>query len=190
VLLHPEQISAKFDSWVLALIAAISFAAATLGINVVANFVSAAFDISNVFPRTISFKRGGYIAAGIALVLYPFAPWEGNAAHFVNAIGATMGPLLGIILVDFYLIAKGKVNVEALYQEHGEYRYQGGWNVNALIATGIGSIFSTLLPNFTSLLPPWWNTYGWFFGVAIGGATYWMLALLRPRAAGVLATGG
>ena len=69
VLLHPEQISAKFDSWVLAAIAALTFAVATLGINVVANFVSSAFDISNVFPRQISFKRGGYIAALIALVL-------------------------------------------------------------------------------------------------------------------------
>jgi NCS1 family nucleobase:cation symporter-1 len=182
VLLHPEQISAKFDSWVLALIAAVTFAVATLGINVVANFVSAAFDISNVFPKAISFKKGGYIAAAIALVLYPFAPWEGNAASFVNAIGATMGPLLGVILVDYYLIAKGRVNVEALYQEHGEYRYEGGWNVNALVATGVGAVFSTILPNFTKVLPAWWGTYGWFFGVAIGGATYYVMALMRPRA--------
>ncbi|WP_268603228.1 hypothetical protein, partial [Escherichia coli] len=35
VLLHPEQISTKFDSWVLALLAALTFAVATLGINVV-----------------------------------------------------------------------------------------------------------------------------------------------------------
>ncbi|MEO7337635.1 MAG: cytosine permease, partial [Caldimonas sp.] len=183
VLLHPEQISAKFDSWVLALIAAISFAAATLGINVVANFVSAAFDISNIFPKRIDFKRGGYIAAAIALVLYPFAPWEGNAAHFVNAIGATMGPVLGIILVDYYLVAKGRVNVQALYEEHGEYRYEGGWNVNALVAMGIGSVFSTILPNFTTLLPGWWNTYGWFFGVVIGGGVYYAMAMARPRGA-------
>ena len=182
VLLHPEQISAKFDSWVLALIAAVSFAAATLGINVVANFVSAAFDISNVFPRAISFKRGGLIAAAIALVLYPFAPWEGNAAQFVNGIGATMGPLLGIILVDYYLVAKGNINVEALYQEHGEYRYEGGWNLNALVAVGIGAVFSTILPNFTQLLPSWWGTYGWFFGVAIGGSVYYVLSMMRPRA--------
>ena len=181
VLLHPEQISAKFDSWVLALIAALTFAVATLGINVVANFVSAAFDISNVFPHRISFKRGGYIAAAIALVLYPFAPWEGGAAHFVNAIGATMGPLLGIILVDYYLVAKGNINVPALYDERGEYRYEGGWNVNALIATGIGAVFSTILPTFTNLLPAWWSTYGWFFGVAIGGAVYYVLAMMRPR---------
>jgi NCS1 family nucleobase:cation symporter-1 len=185
VLLHPEQISAKFDSWVLASIAALTFAVATLGINVVANFVSAAFDISNVFPKRISFKKGGYIAAAIALVLYPFAPWEGNAAHFVNAIGATMGPLLGIILVDYYLVAKGNINVQALYQEHGEYRYEGGWNVNALVATGIGSIFSTILPNYTNLLPALWNTYGWFFGVAIGGAFYLVMATVRPRALAV-----
>ena len=181
VLLHPEQISAKFDSWVLAAIAALTFAVATLGINVVANFVSSAFDISNVFPKQISFKKGGYIAAAIALVLYPFAPWEGNAAQFVNAIGATMGPLLGIILVDYYLIARGHLNVPELYQEQGRYRYAGGWNPNALIATAAGALFSSILPNFTKLLPSWWGTYGWFFGVLIGGVTYYVLSVMRPR---------
>ncbi len=58
VLLHPEQISAKFDSWFLALLAALTFAVATLGINVVANFVSAAFDISNVFPKRDQLQKG------------------------------------------------------------------------------------------------------------------------------------
>lgn len=57
VLLHPDQISAKFDSWFLALLAALTFAVATLGINVVANFVSPAFDFSNVFPKHIDFKK-------------------------------------------------------------------------------------------------------------------------------------
>ena len=64
----------------------------------------------------------------------------------------------------------------------GEYRYQGGWNVNALIATGVGAVFSSLLPNLTNLLPPWWGTYGWFFGVAIGGVVYYALAMVHPRA--------
>ncbi|HEV3044978.1 MAG TPA: NCS1 family nucleobase:cation symporter-1, partial [Roseiarcus sp.] len=150
VLLHPDQISAKFDSWFLALLAALTFAVATLGINVVANFVSPAFDFSNVFPRYIDFKKGGYIAALIALVLYPFAPWEGSAASFVGLIGATMGPIFGVMMVDYYLIAKGRVNVPALYQENGEYRFQSGWNVSALIAAGVGALFSSILPNFTS----------------------------------------
>ena len=189
VLLHPEQISAKFDSWFLALLAAVTFAVATLGINVVANFVSPAFDFANVFPKQIDFKKGGYIAAGIALVLYPFAPWEGNAAAFVGGIGATMGPLLGVILVDYYLIAKGEIDVQALYQENGRYRYQGGWNVHALIATGVGALFSSILPNFTTMLPSWWGLYGWFFGVAIGGGVYWLIGNYAPHAAAAEAAG-
>jgi len=179
VLLHPDQISAKFDSWFLALLAALTFAVATLGINVVANFVSPAFDFSNVFPRHIDFKKGGYIAALIALVLYPFAPWEGSAAAFVGLIGATMGPIFGVMMVDYYLIAKGAVNVPALYQENGEYRYQNGWNVSAILAAAIGALFSSILPNFTSLLPAWWGVYGWFFGVAIGGTVYYLLVKTR-----------
>jgi NCS1 family nucleobase:cation symporter-1 len=180
LLLHPDQISAKFDNWFLALVAAVTFAVATLGINVVANFVSPAFDFSNVFPRHIDFKKGGYIAALIALVLYPFAPWEGNAAAFVGGIGATMGPIFGIMMVDYYLIAKGRVNVPALYQENGEYHYQGGWNVNALVAAAAGALFSSILPNFTSVLPSWWGVYGWFFGVAIAGAVYYALRIAMP----------
>jgi NCS1 family nucleobase:cation symporter-1 len=180
VLIHPDQISAKFESWFLALLAALTFAIATLGINVVANFVSPAFDFANVFPEQIDFKKGGYIAAVIALVLYPIAPWEGNAATFVNAIGATMGPLFGIIMVDYYLIRKGEVNVPALYQEHGEFRFQSGWNVTAFIAAGIGILFSSILPNVTSVLPSWWGIYGWFFGVAIGGGAYYLLRMVMP----------
>jgi len=180
VLLHPDQVSAKFDSVFLALVAALTFAVATLGINVVANFVSPAFDFANVFPKLITFKRGGYIAAVIALVLYPFAPWEGNAASFVNAIGATMGPLLGVILVDYYLLRKGNVDVAALYQEHSEFRFQGGWNVAAFIAAGLGTLFSSILPNLTNVLPSWWGVYGWFFGVAIAAVTYYVLRLMMP----------
>lgn len=182
VLLHPDQISAKFDSVFLALLAALTFCVATLGINVVANFVSPAFDFANVFPKRINFKRGGYIAALIALALYPIAPWEGGAAAFVNAIGATMGPLLGVILVDYYLLRRGQLDVAALYQEDGEFRFQGGWNVAAFVAAGIGIVFSSLLPNLTNLLPSWWAIYGWFFGVAIAAVAYYAIHLMAPAA--------
>lgn len=176
VLLHPDEISAKFDSWFLAALAALTFAVATLGINVVANFVSPAFDFSNVFPKQIDFKKGGYIAALIALVLYPFAPWQTGAAHFVNFIGATMGPIFGVMMVDYYLIRKGVLDVAALYQEEGEFKFQNGWHVNALIAFAVGMVFSSILP-LTSFVPSWWGTYGWFFGVAIGGAVYYALRM-------------
>ena len=52
-----------------------------------------------------------------------------------------------------------------------------------MIAAAIGALFSSILPNFTSVLPAWWGIYGWFFGVAIGGATYYVLSLMMPRPA-------
>ena len=181
VMLHPEQIAAKFDDGYLALLAALTFVVATSGLNVVANSVAPAFASSNASPRSIDFRKGGYIAALIALVLYPIAPWEGSAVAFVGAIGSTLGPFLGVILIDYYLIARGSLDINALYQERGQYRYQGGFNFIAFVAVGIGVVFSSILPNFTNVLPPWWGVYGWFFGLAIAGALYFVLATMVPR---------
>ena len=50
-----------------------------------------------------------------------------------------------------------------------------------MIAAAIGAVFSSILPNFTNILPSWWGVYGWFFGVAIGGAVYY--ALVKARGA-------
>ena len=74
-----------------------------------------------------------------------------------------------------------------LYDEQGRYRYQGGWNLSALIAAGVGALFSSILPNFTHLLPDWWGVYGWFFGVAIAGIAYWLLSMVIARPAPVAA---
>ncbi|MEO8006520.1 MAG: NCS1 family nucleobase:cation symporter-1 [Betaproteobacteria bacterium] len=181
VTLHPEQIAAKFDNGYVALLAALTFVVATLGLNVVANAVSPAFAFSNASPKSVDFRKGGYITALIALMLYPFSPWDGSAAAFVGVIGSTMGPLLGVILIDYYLIARGSIDINALYQERGQYRYQGGFNVVAFVAAGIGVVFSSILPNFSNVLPPWWGVYGWFFGLAIAGTLYFVLATMVPR---------
>ena len=130
-------------------------------------------------PRRARWLVGGaaLAAAAIALILYPWAPWQTGAAHFVNFIGSTMGPIFGIMMVDYYLIRQGKLDVNALYQEDGEFRFQGGMHINAFIALAVGMIFSSILPTFTSVLPAWWGTYGWFFGVGIGGAVYYLLRM-------------
>jgi len=101
-------------------------------------------------PPSRSTSRRWLLAALIALALYPFAPWESGAAVFVGVIGATMGPFFGVMMVDYYLIRKGEMNVEDLYREDGEFRFHSGWHVNAFIAAGIGALFSSILPNFTN----------------------------------------
>ncbi|OAH13469.1 NCS1 family nucleobase:cation symporter-1 [Streptomyces jeddahensis] len=184
VILEPAKISAKFDSAFLVLLAALTFAVATLGINVVANFVSPAFDFANVAPRYVDFRRGGLIAAVIALLLYPLHPWD-NAPSFVNAIGSTMGPLFGVIVVDYYLVRRAQLNVPALYQEHGEFRFQGGWNIRAFAAAAVGAVFASILPvygpsGYADALGP----YSWFIGVIVSGLLYFALCGAKSRIVG------
>ena len=83
------------------------------------------------------------------------------------------------MMVDYYMIRQGKLDVNALYQENGEFKASNGWNWNAFIALIVGGLFSTILPNFTSILPSWWGIYGWFFGVAIGGGAYYLLGGMK-----------
>ena len=116
---------------------------------------------------TAAASRGGFakilpwlIAAAIALVLYPWAPWDTGAARFVNFIGSTMGPIFGIMMVDYYLIRRTRLNVADLYRENGEFRFGSGFHGKAFLALFVGMVFSSILPTFTSILPAWWAPTG------------------------------
>lgn len=53
------EVVGRIDNiWVL-LLGAVTFAVATLGINVVASFVSVTYNLANACPLKIEFKRGG-----------------------------------------------------------------------------------------------------------------------------------
>ena len=51
------------DNTFAVLLVRLTFVVATIGINIVANFISPAFDFSNVSPQKISWRMGGMIAA-------------------------------------------------------------------------------------------------------------------------------
>jgi NCS1 family nucleobase:cation symporter-1 len=88
-----------------------------------------------------------------------------------------MGPIFGVVLVDYYLIRREQINVPALYDENGEFRFQGGWNIRAFVAGAIGAVFSSILPvygpsGYGSTLGP----YTWFIGVIVSGLLYFALS--------------
>jgi NCS1 family nucleobase:cation symporter-1 len=57
---EPALLLAEVPNPVVLVLGALMFAIATMGVNIVANFVSPAYDLANVWPKRISFKRGGY----------------------------------------------------------------------------------------------------------------------------------
>jgi nucleobase:cation symporter-1, NCS1 family len=44
-----------------------------------------------------------------------------------------MGPLAGVMCSDYYLVRKGKLDIKELYNSHGLYEYDGGWNWGAYV---------------------------------------------------------
>ena len=180
-IINPTEIVERTDSVLLAVIAAITFFAATVGINLVANFIPAVNGIANLAPSKISFRTAGLITSVFALVIGGF--WtsvisEIGIAGFVNTLGATLAPLYGIMIADYYLVRKGKLDVAALYDmKGGKYHYKGGWNDAALIAFVLAAVFSVAAVWVPAL--GFLSGYAWLIGAALGGVIYHVLAKSR-----------
>ncbi|MDO5747912.1 MAG: NCS1 family nucleobase:cation symporter-1 [Actinomycetaceae bacterium] len=163
----PVEVVGEIDSVLAAIVGAVTFAVATLGINVVANFVSPAYDIANAVPKYIDFKRGGLISAVIAFVILPWNLFNSPAVIniFLAGLGALLGPLFGIIIADYFVLRQQKINVDALFQEHGPYYYNKGWNMKAVLSFAISSVLAVcaaLLPQLQVISP-----FSWFIGAAV-----------------------
>jgi len=150
---------------------------ATIGINIVANFVSPAFDFSNCSPQKISFRTGGMIAAVGSVLLTPWNLFNSpELIHYtLDVLGAFIGPLFGILLVDFYIVKRGKVSVDDLFDATpaGKYWYRSGFNPKAIGAL-LPAVAIGLVISFSPALPAVAN-FSWFIGVALGAGAYrWM----------------
>lgn len=151
---------------------------ATIGINIVANFVSAGFDFSNIFPQKLSFRTGGMIAAIGSVLITPWNLFNSpELIHYtLDVLAAFIGPLFGILIADFYFVKKQKVIVKDLFndQKEGAYWYKGGFNPKAIGALApavvIGLVF-TLVPTLQHLVP-----FNWFIGAFLGATFYYFLA--------------
>src|SRR5690606_6635983 len=114
---------------------------ANLTTNVAANLVSPSYDLSQLAPSKIRFRGGGLIAATIGPC---FVPWKLPATlscylfTWLGGYGTLLGAIAGILMVDYYLIRKGQLKVDDLYQRGGEYEYSNGWNLHALAAFALG----------------------------------------------------
>ena len=95
--------------------------------------------------------------------------------NFVNTLGAILAPIYGIMIVDYYMIKNGKLDVQKLFsaEPNGEYFYDNGWNRRALIAFGLTSLFSVATVWMPSL--EFLSGFSWVIGAALGGLVYFFV---------------
>ncbi|MDY7088945.1 MAG: NCS1 family nucleobase:cation symporter-1 [Actinomycetota bacterium] len=178
----PVETVSRIDSTFAIALGALTFTIATIGINIVANFISPAFDFSNVSPQRISWRAGGMIAAVGSVLLTPWNLYNNpDVIHYtLETLGAFIGPLFGVLIADYYLVRKQQVDVDAMFtmSPDGKYHYKKGYNPPAIIATAAGAVIA-MTPVLWTGGPGMHTTaqYSWFIGMALGFVVY--LGLVR-----------
>ncbi|KAG2750456.1 NCS1 nucleoside transporter family [Suillus brevipes Sb2] len=185
----PLRLIDQWDNRAAAFFASFAFLLTTIGTNISANALVAANDLTVCFPKYINIRRGQVICAFIGG--WAFCPWEvlAKASGFLSFLsGYTIfiGPFVGIMIADYWLIHRGQIDVPAMYQVDGRYRYTFGVNWRALATLVI--CIAPAMPGLVHSIKPSINVggihnlfaIGWIFGFWTAFVVYYVLSTLFP----------
>ena len=136
-------ISAFQDQEVMMMICFISILLAQWSTNSGSNLLPAANILMNFSPKHIGFVTALVISSIASLALRPWVLIE-HLSFVLAVLGACGGPVVGIMISDYYLVRKRKLNLPELYRKDGQYKYWKDINPAAFI-----SFFASLLVSFT-----------------------------------------
>lgn len=169
----PVSLIARFKNPVVVIVAQVFMIIATLSTNIAANVIAPSNAFSNLWPKKISFKTGGTITGIIGILIMPW--WLLNEiSGFLIFVSGLLGPVLGILIADYYMVRKKKLELVELYKENGTYSYkQTGFNRSAMIALFVG-VFAALIGYWIPSLS-FLYSLSWFTGFIISFVLYYLL---------------
>ncbi len=190
----PVQLIQRFDNRLVILFAMVVIFIAQLTTNMAANVVSPSNDFSNLNPKRISYVTGGLITAVIGIVMMPWQLMSSMGAYiFTWLIGYSglMGAIGGILICDYWLIRKRRIELTELYKTDGIYFYSNGfnWRAIAALAIAIAPVVPGFLraattpggqvpdPGFLDTL----YTYAWFFTFGTAFVLYYLMMRTSSR---------
>jgi NCS1 family nucleobase:cation symporter-1 len=178
----PINLIGKVGNPMVVAIAMILIIIATLSTNSAANIVSPTNDFQNLAPKFISEKRGVLLSGFIALLMMSWEllkkmHWvdsdvsvEAIYSNWLMGYSSLLGPIAGIMIVDYFVINKQQLDLVSLYQRGGRYadiNYQG-------MAAFLIPVALTIFTLTTGYLN-WFYDYGWFTGSILGATLYYCL---------------
>ncbi|KAI1484960.1 NCS1 nucleoside transporter family protein [Biscogniauxia mediterranea] len=131
---------------------ALALVVSQIGVNVPGNALSGGFDLAAVSPRWINIRRGAYIVA----IFNPIVnPWRlvNTATTFLSVLSSYsvfLGPMTGLMVANYILVSRWKVNVDDLYRADTSsvYWFTYGVNWRAPIAWLVGAV--PCMPGFVA----------------------------------------
>lgn len=161
----------------LAALCMFTLAVATLSTNIAANVVSPANSFTNAFPSKVSFRMGGLIAGIIGVVSCPWLLLK-VYEQFLISYSGLLGAVGGVLIGDYFIVRRTKLDLAGLYRSDGPYTYSRGFNPAALIATAVGVavvLAGKFVPGLDFLF-----SGAWFSGTTASLVTY--VLLMRGKA--------
>ncbi|MEZ5425415.1 MAG: NCS1 family nucleobase:cation symporter-1 [Pyrinomonadaceae bacterium] len=190
----PVKLIQKFDSRFVILFAMLVIFIAQLTTNMAANVVSPSNDFSNLNPKRISYVTGGLITAVIGILMMPWQLMSSMGAYiFTWLIGYSglMGAIAGILICDYWILRRQKLDLGGLFKTDGRYVYSAGYNWRAISALIVaiapvvpGFLRAASTPGGQVADPNFFDTlyvYAWFITFAIGFILYYGLMKIPNR---------
>ena len=155
---------------------------ATISTNTAANIVSPTNDFQNVAPRLINQTKGVLLTGVIGVLLMGWEllkkiGWldsdvsvESLYSNWLIGYSSLLGPIAGIMIVDYFVVRRQQFDLAGLYLDGGPYP---AWNRAGFIAFLV-PVGLTLVAITTGWLR-WFYDYGWFTGSLLGGMIYYLL---------------
>lgn len=113
-----------------------TFVLATFLVNVFANAVGPAYDFSNTLPRYLTWFKGSLILVVIGVALGAWSYYSNAYSYIQNWLltyGGLLGSVEGIIIFDYAVIRRFKIDLADIFISNGKFRYWHGINPAAII---------------------------------------------------------
>jgi NCS1 family nucleobase:cation symporter-1 len=173
---NPVTLLGKFHQPWIAFLGLIGLLIATMNMNIAANVVSPSNDFSNLAPKLISFRTGGLITGFLGLAMMPWklmATFGSYVFGWLVGYSGLLGPVAGIMVTDYFLVRRTRLDSYSLYRRDGIYEYKNGLNPAAIVALVLG-VFAALVGKFVPRVAFLYD-YAWFVGFFLSGAIYYLM---------------
>ncbi|MFP5347938.1 MAG: NCS1 family nucleobase:cation symporter-1 [Actinomycetes bacterium] len=178
IITSPTDVVHSIPNTLLLVLASLALLLLTIAVNLMANFVAPSFALANLFPRHLNFSRAGIVSAVIGVLILPWNLYNSPVVivYFLGGLGALLGPLFGVVMADYWLVRKGRVNIPDLYttDQSGDYHYKAGVNPRAILAFVVAAVVALVvafLPGLKEIAP-----FSWFFGAGLAALVYFFTA--------------
>lgn len=153
-------------------------------------------DLASLAPRVVRARLGAALCLVVSMGVLAWRPGDLIAsdppgaflASWLLDVSILVGPVCGIILVDYFLIHRARLDIDDLYRRDGEYEFSGGWNIGAFIAllAGLGPVAPGLCASLgliradaVGALFSAMYAQGWLASFAVAGLVYYLLMKIR-----------